>query len=164
MILKEDLLRPLTLWFALGHHDVRETSTNWGDEIKDFLAAADIHTPAPWCAAFVNYCAEIVAARLGVTSPLEAVKLEAYVQSYVDYARQHGWVVPFKDVGPGDLFTLYYPSLKRNGHIGFVVATAKDGSFLTLEGNTTEEGAREGTMVRSKWRKNNDNTLFLRYA
>ena len=159
------LLRPLALYYALSRIDTHETSPNWGPEVEKILASADIHDPEPWCAALVNDCAQTVAGRLGVRSPLEDVPLQGYVQSYVDHARKHGWVIPFSQVEPGDLFTLYYPSLKRNGHIGFVAAPSRDtGRFLTVAGNTNNDGSREGKRMWAKWRLNDDNTLFLRYA
>lgn len=162
MIDQHIYLKPLALVLALSKVGVHETGPNWGDEVREFLASAGIKSPAPWCAAFVNHCWQTVAAHLGVASPLEGVPLQGYVQSYVDHGRKHGWVVPFSEVEPGDLFTLYYPSLKRNGHIGIVVAKTGEGSFITVEGNTNDGKGREGNMVFSHTRPNDDHTLFLR--
>lgn len=41
-----------------------------------------------------------------------------------------------------------------SGHAGLVTKVNADGSFVTIEGNTTEAGSREGTSVQEKVRKN----------
>jgi hypothetical protein len=41
-----------------------------------------------------------------------------------------------------------------SGHAGLVTKVNPDGSFVTIEGNTTEAGSREGTSVQEKVRKN----------
>lgn len=49
---------------------------------------------------------------------------------------------PYEAV-PADVFTLYYPSLKRVGHTGLVLR--QEGQYvITFEGNTNADGAREG--------------------
>lgn len=49
------------------------------------------------------------------------------------------------------------------GHAGIVVRVNSDGSFFTIEGNTNEDGEREGTTVAEKLRKNikRDNGLNI---
>lgn len=158
------LLRALALWYALSLDGTHEKSPNWGPEVQEFLEAAGIDTAAPWCAAFVNFVFQKMAELIGTTSPLEAVPLQAYVQSYVDHARKHGWVVSFKDAQPGDLFAIYFPALKRCGHMGILVCKQDAQAFVTIEGNTNLEGEREGDRVRSKTRINTDNILFFRPA
>ena len=156
-------LRAAALARALSLVGVHETSENWGPEVKEFLAAANVKSPAPWCAGFVNFCAQKEAEKLGLVSPLEAVALQAYVQSYADYGKKHGWVVQAKDAQPGDLFLLYYDSLHRYGHIGYVTEM-KGRFFSTVEGNTNAAGSREGTLVAKKNRPVSANVLFLRWS
>lgn len=160
---KSVALRNGTMAIALRYKGVHETTENWGPEVKRFLAAAKLKAPAPWCAAFVNCSAEEAAKALSIVSPLEAVPLQAYVQSYADYGKKKGWAA--KTPQPGDLFCLWYPKLGRYGHIGIVTevhATKK--TFGTIEGNTDDDGSREGDSVWTKTRPITPNVLFLRYT
>lgn len=139
--------------------------TNWGPEIKQFLFAAGLSTPAPWCAAFINWCAEQAAVDKNTTSALEDVRLQAYVQSYADWAENNNKFIPKDDAGPGDLFILYYPSLERYAHIGFVdEVNEEEGWFTTIEGNTNDEASREGFKVASRRRTITSRVKFIRWA
>jgi hypothetical protein len=52
-----------------------------------------------------------------------------------------------------DLFGLYYASLRRIGHVGFIDSwDAASGYAITVEGNTNEAGSREGDGVYRKRR------------
>jgi hypothetical protein len=148
---------------ALLQEGTREVGENWGPKVQAFLAAANVHTPNPWCAAFVNWCAEQEAAKLGVKSPLELVPNQAYVQSYVDYGKAHGWVIPTKDAKAGDLICFFHKSEGRYAHIGFVTGW-KDGQIMTIEGNTNDEGSREGYEVAKRLRTVTSGVLILRWA
>lgn len=139
--------------------------TNWGPEVKEFLYAAGLSDPAPWCAAFVNWCAEQGAYDVGVESPLEQVETQAYVQSYVDWAHENLKFVHETKTGHGDLFVLYYPSLNRYAHIGFVSEmNTEEGWFTTIEGNTNDEASREGFKVASRRRVISERTKFIRWS
>lgn len=173
-------LQSVALLTARDFLGVQEVSENEGPEIDLFQEAAQIADNAPWCAAFVNYCAEFAAELKGVESPLETVPLQGYVQSYVEWARDRGRIVQDEDgelVGVGDLFCLYYPWLNdgqgRYGHVGFVDDPNVDGGrrvFSTVEGNTSPavaEGSaaeREGEGVYAKERGYNGRVIFIRWA
>jgi hypothetical protein len=61
----------------------------------------------------------------------------------------------------GDVFLLYSPKLRRFAHTGVVVSvdqcigSARDAVYVctTLEGNTNEDGSREGRMTLRKTRR-----------
>jgi hypothetical protein len=56
--------------------------------------------------------------------------------------------VYYSDPLPGDVFTLYYPALKRIGHTGFFNGWANKGStYYSVEGNTSPGGSRDGQGV-----------------
>jgi len=137
---------------------------NWGPKVKEFLKAANVYQPAPWCAAFVNWCAEQGAYDHQVTSPLEEVPNQAYVPSYMDWATETGKFITPHEAGPGDLFALYFESLKRYAHIGFVLEVNPEEGWLdTIEGNSNEEGSREGYQVVSRRRRLVPTTAFIRW-
>lgn len=157
------------MMYAESMVGVRETYengkwTNWGPEVKEFLFAAGLTKPAPWCAAFINWCGEQAAYDHGVISPLEKVKIQAYVQSYADWAEAKSRFISAEDTGPGDLFVLYYPSLKRFAHIGFVMEVNEDEAwFTTIEGNTNDDAVREGYEVAKRRRTITPRVKFIRW-
>jgi len=156
-------LHLLTLRVARSRIGVSEQGENWGPEVERYLHAAGIHQPAPWCAAFVNYCAEVASDWKGVTSPLESVTLQAYVQSYYDWAEQDNLFVEPADAGPGDLFLLWYGWLNRWGHIGFV-QEVRDRTYDTIEGNAAKPGTRDARHVLTRTRKLTNAVAFVRWS
>jgi hypothetical protein len=155
-------LREQTLAIAktkLGVHEVG--GDNRGKEVETFLKEAGLGPGNPWCAAFVNWCARQAATTLRVISPLESVKLQGYVPSYVE---KFPAVEP-KDVLPGDLFAVYHASQKRFAHIGFVLqVNVREGWFETVEGNSNDEGSREGKEVCTNRRRLGSGVRFLRWT
>jgi hypothetical protein len=152
---------------------VRETAPNDSPAIRRYLEAGGIESPARWCAAFCNWCAEQAAVLKGVTSPLEQVDYQAYVESYYRWARKHDLLVPVDGVAPGNLFLLYdetaddpvYEGPGRHVHMGFVREPPFDsGSFQTVEGNSNEEGSAEGVRVASNDRRVTEGTRFVGWA
>jgi len=152
------LLRYATLGAALGDlaRGVRETSTNWGDDVERYLRNAGINLPAAWCAAFVQYEADAAAKGLGVRNPLDDVKREALVLDYAAWADGIGGLraVP---VDYGDLALFAFAAPERWNHIGLVVRPPKGlaagDEFLSVEGNTDDAGGREGIKVAIRTRK-----------
>jgi hypothetical protein len=102
--------------------------SNRGPWIDAFLLHAKTDVGQAWCAGFVWYCVT----HAGIKP---SVKLPAAVKSWRAWAKANGaWSkVPRR----GRLFTL------ASSHIGFV--TGVDGDMvLTIEGNSNDEGSREG--------------------
>lgn len=157
-------LRLTTLAVARSYLGVHEQGgENRGPEVTEFLRRANVHVPAPWCAAFVNTCAEIGSEDLRVYSPLEEVPLQAYVQSYYNHFKST--LIRPDQVLPGDLFVLWYPSLGRYGHIGFVDSiNLGAGRYTTIEGNTNGAGSREGEEVAGKTRVVGSRVKFIRWT
>ncbi|MBK6894691.1 MAG: CHAP domain-containing protein [Flavobacteriales bacterium] len=121
---------------ATGHND--------GPEVEEYLAFVHLKKGAPWCAAFVSYHLSAC----GVRNP------------------STGWSPAFSGVSarvwtprkasrmpmPGDVFSLYFESLGRVGHVGIV--TGFDGRYITtVEGNTSEPGSRDGDGVYARRRQ-----------
>lgn len=141
------------LGFALAEldHAVREDGWNDGPRVRQYLTnvSPPINVTAPWCAAFVQYCSDMPARQVGVANPLDEVKLEALVQSYVNWAREGSRIVDTP--APGDLAAFRFGGSDRWNHIGFVIHPPDpDGVLWTVEGNTGGADQREGEGV---WRK-----------
>lgn len=149
--LRHALLGALASWVFL---DVREQGgNNRGLAIRKFLAACDppLAEGNPWCAAMVQAGSDVAALAVGVVNPLDAVKLEAYVQSYVDWARALGLVVANPAaVTPGMLACFSFGGA-RYDHIGVAASpVTAGGSFRCYEGNTSDASQRDGDAVALK--------------
>ncbi len=107
----------------------------------------------PWCASYTTMIGTLA---LGDEWP---VLKSGRVQTISEWAVEKGCRFLGTTAQRGDLFVLYYPSLKRHAHIGFVKSVNQDGSIETYEGNTSNPGdndparSREGWVVASKRRK-----------
>ncbi len=145
-------LLPVRLAFLREMGDfahVRETGgDNRGPAVEFLQKLGEIRPGQPWCAALVNACGEIACAKLGLWSPLEGVHLdgdpndlEGYVQAYYEHSRREGWLVERPRIG--DLFMVYHGHLDRHAHIG-AVASVYDKGIGTIEGNSNDDGSRNG--------------------
>ncbi len=124
--------------------------SNWGDQVKKYLAAVHIDFPAAWCAAFVVWCHD----QAGITDiPHTGGVLDLWNKSHAD----HAVTTP----QPGDVFILDYG--KGKGHTGLVESVS--GEILnTIEGNTNDEGSREGYEVARRSRPVSSVKGFLRFS
>lgn len=127
--------------------NVRElTGNNDGYEVERYLNYVSAAKGAPWCAAFVSWNLNAV----GISSPPNPKSAWSPNFSKMPYVVYHA-KEPNKGKGsykmsPGDCFTLYYQTLGRVGHVGFIVSK-QSGYFITIEGNTAAGGTREGSGV-----------------
>jgi len=117
--------------------EVRElTGRNDGPRVEAYLSAVQLKKGDPWCAAFVSW----VYKQAGFPRP------------------RTGWspaLFPIfrlaRSALPGDVIGIYFPQLKRIAHVGIV--TQQRGKWIySIEGNTTEQGNREGQGVFKKVR------------
>ena len=105
--------------------------SNDGARVREYLASAGIHDPEPWCASFVNWgCLQVGKPGFGAWTP-------SWAQSSLEIQepRRSAWGL------------VYFPALKRFGHIFVVTEVFKSGMIETVEGNTNIDGSREGTGV-----------------
>ncbi len=126
--------------------DVRETrGNNAGERIMEHLANVDppIHSAAPWCAAAVQAWSDVAAEGVRESNPLDAVRQEALVQSYHEWAEANSSIVPFDEVERGDLVLYQFGSSGRWNHIGLVVKPLSSTTFSAVEGNTPLADAPE---------------------
>jgi hypothetical protein len=116
---------------------VRENGTNNdGVRIREYLRAVNVHKPAPFCAAFVAW----VLNQCGIPHSINAWSPSATAKNRI-YDRRKPNENRITPEG-GDVGTLYYPSLKRIGHV-LIITKWGDKWVETIEGNTTEAGTRE---------------------
>lgn len=121
---------------------VRENGTNNdGVRIREYLAAANIYKPAPFCAAFVVW----VLNQCGIKHKITAWSPSATASNRIYDRRKpnENTITPQQ----GDVFTLYYPSMKRISHTG-IISKWGDKWVETIEGNTSEADTRETSTGR----------------
>ena len=132
-------------------------ATNTGPYVERLLAGTQTPKGSPWCAAWVT---DIGVAALGAAWP---VPHTASVQAMADWANAHGCRYT-SGARVGDLFVLYFPTLKRYAHVGLVVAVNVDGSIETTEGNTSGAGERDGWLVARKTRRLGRQDRLIRWV
>lgn len=117
---------------------VREHGNNAGADVEKYLRYVGLGKGYAWCAAFVSWC----------LSEADWSKFRsARVADFVAWAKRTGRII--KKPKRGCLFA--YLNEDGSGHIGFVTS-ALLGVFRTIEGNTNDEGSREGYEVARRTR------------
>ena len=124
----------------------------------------------PWCAGFTCFCQKQAAQALNLPLPIKA----SYSCSQLgDRARAAGLLIDGSNVvsrtqllTPGSFF-LVRGSSEEWSHIG-IVKTITDETFVTVEGNSNEDGSRDGYEVCSNTRGWTDSAGtprdFIRFA
>jgi hypothetical protein len=120
--------------------------SNWGKRVSEYLASTGITYPQPWCAAFVHWgMAQIGQKGYG-----------AYCQS---------WFIPMHEIDApvrNAWGLVYFPKMQRYAHIFVVTKTFGNGMIETIEGNTNNDGSREGTGVFRRLRDPRGYRFFAR--
>ncbi len=145
--------------------------SNRGPEVDLYLRAAGINPIAgsfPWCAAFLYWCCEQAALKIGRANP--AIKTAGVLDLWNKAGRPGARRILAAEaadnpglVQPGQIFML--KTSETTGHTGLIEAVA-GGKLTTIEGNTNDTGAREGIGVfRRQKRKIGDANLgFIEYS
>lgn len=128
---------------------VREaTGKNDGPAVETYLASVGLGKGYSWCMAFVYWCAKQAALKLGVVNPL---KQTGGVLDEWQSGRGIHSATPI----PGSIFIMDFGG--GEGHTGIVTGVFEDqGIIHTIEGNTNDNGSREGIGVFRKTRQIND--------
>lgn len=128
---------------------VREaTGNNDGVQVEKYLRAVNLGKGYAWCAAFVTW----------------TFRQSGYDVPSLPMAAQ--WLTTRKRILPDsvagtDLFGVYFGN--RVGHVGFV--DRRSGSKIyTVEGNTNNDGSREGIGVFVRIRLIRSNLVFSRWT
>lgn len=128
--------------------------SNWGGKIPQYLASVGINTPAPWCAAFVYYVFE------HAHDVVNVLPRTGYTPLIQRWAKEHSRIIPAQKAEKADLILFWFPALKRVGHVA-IVGKVEQTHVWTIEGNTNDEGSREGYEVARRKRKLNSNMIFV---
>jgi len=148
-------LQAAALRFAAGEVGVMEDplGSNRGPRVDQYLRSVGIDPTTgsfPWCAAFVYFCFQQAANLLGVNNPV--IKTDGVLDHWnkagsanIKRLDTQACIANPSLVSPGMIFVIIHPS-GTTGHTGLVKEIA--GNLLTtIEGNTNNNGSREGIGV-----------------
>lgn len=135
---------------AVSQIGVRETKRNRGFEVDAYILATGLDPTKgsyPWCCCFVYWSFKRAADELAIPNPMPKVagvmKLWQSVQPFRKATKPVDGAIFIIDHGKG-----------QHGHCGLVEATgAGQLHMITIEGNTTDSGAREGDGVYRRTRR-----------
>ena len=149
-------LAELALSIARSQNGVQEQpkNSNAGEAVEKYLKSVGLGKGFAWCMAFVYWSVKSASTQLNVENPL--IKTGGVLKMWND-KKELRVTTP----QPGDIFIMDFG--KGVGHAGFVIALLPNGKLHTIEGNTNDEGSREGYEVAErKDRKVSSMKGFLR--
>lgn len=120
------------------------TGANDGLEVERYLSNVGLSKGQPWCAAFVSWCLS----EAGINNPKSGWSPAYFTNKTTIYIRGGN-----SNNRPqmGDVIGIYFNSLERIAHVGFV-HTWGASWVVSVEGNTNDDGSREGDRVAIKRR------------
>lgn len=137
----------------LGVHEVGKD--NHGPEVEKYLKSVGLGPGYSWCMAFVYWCYNEASKALAVANPMK--KTGGVMMQWHERSSKYGHVHP----QPGDIFIMDYG--KGLGHTGIVEKCDAD-KIYTIEGNTNDEGSREGYEVCRRYRNRSKVKGYLRFV
>lgn len=149
-------LNQLSLKIAQSQNGVQEVpkNSNAGPAVESYLKSVGLGKGYAWCMAFVYWSVKKAATELKTNSPL--IKTAGVLRQWNEIDPK----MKFAGPKPGDIFIMDFG--KGQGHTGFVVEVYANGTMKTIEGNTNDEGSREGYEVAYRVRKNSAMKGFIR--
>lgn len=101
----------------------------------------------PWCCAFVNWCFY----KAGMSDLFYGGKKSASCMNTEEYMRGHGQKVDIDDGRFGDIAFMDFGK-GRISHIGIIIQKNSDGTYKTVEGNTSVSSNDNGgaVMIRTR--------------
>jgi len=141
-------LAELVLEIAVSQVGVKEQplGSNDGPQVRQYLQRAGGNVGDPWCMAFAYWCTDEAAKQLGVPNPL--IKTPGVMDQW-NRTKARKQPPRRQLIKPGDIFIMSFDHGK--GHTG-IVEKVVDGLLYTVEGNTNDDGSREGYEVARRHR------------
>lgn len=122
------------------------TGNNDGQRVEEFLSVTGLGRGNPWCAAFVAWTFN----QAGIETVRSAWSPDWFPSDKTIYTRgKAGNKTPQQ----ADVFGILFPNLGRIAHVGFIDQWPDNSPFIiTVEGNTNNDGSREGNQTCKKRR------------
>ena len=139
-------LAETSLQVAQSQNGVTEKpkNSNAGPEVEIYLKSVGLGKGYAWCMAFVYWCVLQSSIKLNVVNPL---KKTGGVLDQFNFCKK----MIVKTPKPGYIFIMDFGH--GVGHTGFVDKILPNGQIQTIEGNTNDDGSREGYEVAIRIRK-----------
>ena len=118
--------------------------SNGGKQVDEYLKSVGLNSGYSWCMAFVYWCFREAAKELAVVNPL--TKTGGVLRQWNEASSTRRFSQP----QVGDIMILDYG--KGLGHTG-IVQQVDGNSIWVIEGNTNDEGSREGYEVARRKRR-----------
>ena len=128
--------------------------SNTGVAVEKYLKSVGLGKGYSWCMAFVYWCVSEAAKKIEAANPL--VRTAGVLNQWNKINAVHKKTTP----KAGDIFIMDYG--KGLGHTGIVVEVSPNGKLKTIEGNTNDEGSREGYEVCYRTRNINQIKGYIR--
>ncbi len=132
-------LAKTALNIALSQNGVKEVprGSNSGPEVEIYLRSVGLGKGYAWCMALIYWSVMVASKKLKVTNPL--VKTAGVLRQWNEIPDKYKVK---SNPQPGDIFIMDFG--KGAGHTGFIVEVLPNGKAKTFEGNTNDDGSREG--------------------
>lgn len=140
--------------------------SNRGPEVEMYLRSVGLSGGYAWCAAFVYWCFQEAANELQITNPL--YRTAGVMEHWRNCDKREGrridrTKIKPADILPGMIFVMDFGGGK--GHTGIVESVnVEKGEITAIEGNTNEQGHREGIYVMRRTRRLVAIKGFIEYA
>jgi len=154
----EASLSERTLMVLDSQVGVEENPSNWGPEVKKYLNAAGVNTPAPWCAALLTW-ALLEAGADRKKLPENAASTFYWYQ----WAKENKFLATRWSGAKRGVFGIWNGRDGR-GHIFAVTKIIGPFKVETIEGNTNSAGSREGRFVMRRSRTWATLMAYLRFG
>ncbi|PXY44520.1 CHAP domain-containing protein [Flavobacterium hydrophilum] len=135
----------------LGVEEIPKNS-NAGPAVEKYLKSVGLGKGYAWCMAFVYWCTKEASLQLAIANPLTKT---AGVLAMLNFEKD----LVVKEPQPGDIFIMDFG--KGQGHTGIVEKVDKN-IIHTIEGNTNDDGSREGYKVCRRIRSKSTIKAYLR--
>lgn len=132
----------------IGKQEIPKNS-NWGEHVQKYLKSVGITFPASWCMAFVYWCCK-------EADPSTILfKTGGVLKQWQKTDSKYKHSTPLA----GDIFIMDFGG--GLGHTG-IVELVEGENIHTIEGNSNDEGSREGYEVCRRVRKISSCKGFIR--
>lgn len=123
-----------------------DNHTNRGARVIEYLASVGLPGGYPWCQSLVHWSGDQAYGKLGNYVPKTGSVLDCLNQ-----AKKLGYKIVYsKDATPDNILPGMQMIMDLGhgaGHTGVVVSVEDDGRLHTIEGNSNNDGSRDGYMV-----------------
>lgn len=159
----EQVLSAARCFVGLGETPSHENTS----QIVDwFLRFCKLKPGLPWCAAYLSYVGWHALSDDQGKKSMWPLPVTAACQTLYENAKRKRVVAAHTKGERGDAFVVWYSHLQggRFGHAGFILSKLGPSTYLTIEGNTSAGGSREGWCVTVKPRKLKPQDKVIKWA